>query len=306
MDDVAVNVENLSKKYGETIAVDNISFSVKEGEIFGFLGPNGAGKTTIIRMLLGLLDSTNGSISIGIASDYDIYNHSGYIPEQGGLYEYLTPVEYLDLFGRLFKLPETLRRTRINELLELFLLQDKSDSKISTLSKGMRRKLSIARALIHDPEILFLDEPTEGLDPEMAVIVRDLIASLTRDLKKTFIICTHNLREAEELCNRIAVIKKGSIIYQGNIEGLKTRAFPDHRYTFKLVEITPEVQRAIAELGYVAEIEAESISIVLNTIDPSVENPRIIDAIRDVNGQIISIEEDRNLEDAYLKIMEEN
>src|SRR5579862_1293305 len=206
-----IETENLTRRFGELVAVDTVTFRVNQGEIFGFLGPNGAGKTTTVRMLCCLISKTSGQARI---ADYEIGNKSdsmkirkmiGLVPDNVGLYDSLTAYENLDYYGKLYKVPETKRKENVERFLKLLGLWDKKDVLAGTFSKGMKQKLAIARALIHDPEILFMDEPTANLDPESAKTVREFILSLKKE-KKTIFLNTHNLDETQRICDRIGIL----------------------------------------------------------------------------------------------------
>jgi ABC-2 type transport system ATP-binding protein len=206
-----IETENLTKKFGNLTAVDNVTFKVDEGEIFGFLGPNGAGKTTTIRMLCCLISKTSGEARI---AGYDTGNDSdslkirkiiGFMPENIGLYGELSAYRNLNFYARLYDRTEPQRKESIERLLRLLGLWEKKDAAAGTFSKGMKQKLAIARALIHDPEVLFLDEPTANLDPEASKIVRDFLVEL-KEQKKTIFLNTHNLDEAQRICDRIAIL----------------------------------------------------------------------------------------------------
>jgi ABC-2 type transport system ATP-binding protein len=206
-----IDTENLTRKFGNLTAVDNLNLHVNEGEVFGFLGPNGAGKTKTIRMLCCLISKTSGTARI---ANYEVGNNAdalkirkiiGVVPDNVGLYEDLTAYENLDFFGKLYKCTENQRKDNIQHFLEMLGLWEKRNIAAGTSSKGMKQKLSIARALIHDPEILFMDEPTANLDPESAKTVRDFILQLKNE-KKTIFLNTHNLDEAQRICDRIAIL----------------------------------------------------------------------------------------------------
>ncbi len=216
---------NLTKKFGDTIAVDGLTFHVDEGEVFGFLGPNGAGKTTTVRMLCCLIARTSGEARI---AGYDVGNDSdslkirriiGLIPENVGLYDELSTYRNLDFYARLYDRTAQQRNESIERLLRLLGLWEKKDQPVGTFSKGMKQKVAIARALVHDPEILFLDEPTANLDPEAAKTVRDFILELKKE-KKTIFLNTHNLDEAQKLCDRIGILKT-HLLRTGTPEELK-------------------------------------------------------------------------------------
>ena len=205
-----IDAENLTKKFGELTAVDELTLHVEEGEIFGFLGPNGAGKTTTMRMLSCLISKTSGEARI---AGYDVNDKAdslkirkiiGLLPENVGLYDDLTAYKNLDFYGKLYECSETQRKQNIEHFLKLLGLWDKREVMVGTFSKGMKQKLAIARALIHDPEILFLDEPTANLDPESSKIVRDFILDLKKE-KRTIFLNTHNLDEAQRICDKIGI-----------------------------------------------------------------------------------------------------
>jgi len=196
-----IEVKNLTKKFGEITAVDSLTFQVPRGEVFGLLGPNGAGKTTTIRMLCCLISRTGGEARIGGyplgngANSLAIRKMIGLVPDNIGLYEELSARENLDYYGKLYECPEDDRKEKIEYFLKMMDLWEKRDQPVSDFSKGMKQKVAIARALIHDPKLLFFDEPTANLDPESAKVVRDFILKLKKD-GKTIFINTHNLAEA--------------------------------------------------------------------------------------------------------------
>ena len=211
----AIEVSNLSKYWNQTKAVDNITFQVKKGEIFGFLGPNGAGKTTTIKMLVGLTKPTSGSAKV---AGYNIVNdirlvkqRIGVVPERSNLYDELTIVENLRFVSKIYHIPAQIRETRIKELLELFQLTEHKKKLFSKLSGGLKRRVVLAAALIHSPEILFLDEPTTGLDIMSARVLRELILDLSKH-GVTIFLTTHYIEEAGVLCDRIALLVNGKIV----------------------------------------------------------------------------------------------
>ncbi len=221
----AVQVEELTKKFGNFTAVDHVSFSVKAGEIFGFLGPNGAGKTTTINMLCTLMQPTEGKATVG---GYDVVREAdevrkkiGVVTEKLIMYDHLTVLENLKFFGKLYDVPDHELNKRAEELVKLIDLWDWRNSKVGSFSSGMRQRLNFARALIHNPKILFLDEPTVGLDPATARNIREIIAKLNRD-GCTIILTTHQMEVADELSHRISIIDNGKIIALDTPENLKT------------------------------------------------------------------------------------
>ncbi|MFX1309690.1 MAG: ABC transporter ATP-binding protein [Promethearchaeota archaeon] len=215
----AIRTQNLSKNFGDILAVDKLTLNIPYGKTYGLLGPNGAGKTTTVRMLNAIISKTSGNASVG---GYDIVNESkrvkmicGFLPESPGLYSKLTAKEFLEFIGELYYLPRDVIFARINELIELFNLEGRENDLLESYSRGMKQKVCLCAALIQDPEILFLDEPTSNLDPAAARMVKDLISQLAKKADKTIFICTHLLDTAEELCDVIGIIVNGEIKIEG-------------------------------------------------------------------------------------------
>jgi len=224
---IAIKVENLTKKFNELVAVDSISFEIKSGEIFGLLGPNGAGKTTTISMLSTMLKPTSGS---ALVNDFDILGSQdnvrksiGVVFQDPSLDEELTAYENMDFHGRLYRIPKKIRQKKSIELLKLVELEDRKDSLVKTFSGGMRRRLEIARGLLHEPKILFLDEPTLGLDPQTRNRLWEYIEKLNKDKGITIILTTHYMEEADKLCGNVAIIDHGKIIALDSPENLKQK-----------------------------------------------------------------------------------
>jgi ABC-2 type transport system ATP-binding protein len=222
---IALHIQNLTRRFNDLIAVDNISFDIEQGEIFGLLGPNGAGKTTTLSMLSTMLPPTSGSATvngINIEKDPDGVRKSiGIVFQDQSLDEELTAWENMDFHGRLYRIPAGIRKQRIDELLKLVELFDRKDDIVKTFSGGMRRRLEIARGLLHHPSVLFLDEPTLGLDPQTRNHLWIYIATLAKENGITIILTTHYMDEADRLCNRIAIIDHGKIIAIDTPKNLK-------------------------------------------------------------------------------------
>lgn len=222
---ITVAVENLTKKFGDLVAVDHVSFEIEEGEIFGLLGPNGAGKTTTLSMLSTMLRPDSGRAEIDghdIVKDEDGVRKSiGIVFQDQSLDDELTAWENMDFHGRLYRIPKKIRLERTNELLNLVGLEERKDDLVKTYSGGMRRRLEIARGLLHRPKVLFLDEPTLGLDPQTRNYLWEYIEKLSGEMKITVIITTHYMDEADRLCGRVGIIDKGRIIALDTPENLK-------------------------------------------------------------------------------------
>ena len=222
---VALHIENLTRRFNNLVAVDNISFDIEQGEIFGLLGPNGAGKTTTLSMLSTMLKPTSGTATVnGIDIEHDedgVRKSIGIVFQDQSLDEELTAWENMDFHGRLYRIPADIRKQRITELLRLVELDDRRNDIVKTFSGGMRRRLEIARGLLHHPVVLFLDEPTLGLDPQTRNHLWQYIATLAREKGITIILTTHYMDEADRLCNRIAIIDHGKIIALDTPKNLK-------------------------------------------------------------------------------------
>jgi ABC-2 type transport system ATP-binding protein len=227
--EVMININSLSKSFGKIQALDDLNLEIKRGELLGIIGPNGAGKTTAIRMICCILKPDLGDILVKGKSIHQdpilIKSMIGYLPEEPNLYERFKAKDLLKYFAELYGVPKENINDRINELLELVGMTDRSDDRINTFSKGLRQRISVARALVHDPEIIIFDEPTMGLDPATANSIRNFIRKLKG--QKTMILCTHYMEEADLLCDRVAILNKGKIMDVGTPEYLKSKIHGD-------------------------------------------------------------------------------
>jgi ABC-2 type transport system ATP-binding protein len=302
----AIEVENLTKHYGQLVAVDHINFQVHQGEVFGFLGPNGAGKTTTQRMLATLLEPTDGRIAIfghDLARDaYPVKRQMGLVPEESNVYTELTAWDNLLFTARLYRVPRVDRDRVAQELLEAFGLWEKRDVKADSFSKGMRRRLSIAMALIHRPSLLFLDEPTPGLDAQSARAIRDLIRQLNAEGTTVFL-TTHQIEEANLLCDRVAIIDHGHIAAIDTPERLKA-AFR----RVQSVEVALEPDGAahgerLAALPGVTTAVKMGDKRRLYTEDPSALLPLVMTYAQDRGLRVVSLNTlGPSLEDVFLEI----
>jgi ABC-2 type transport system ATP-binding protein len=223
----AVELKDVTKRYNEIVAVNNLNLSIGTGEIFGLLGPNGSGKSTTLKMLLGLVPSDFGSITV---LGLDVQKHSvevkklvGYVPEAANIYEFLTGIEYLDFIADIYGVPTAEKKQRINEYLKALQLEGREGDMINSYSDGMRKKISLISAFLHKPKLLLLDEPLNALDPRSARIVKDFLHSL-KGQGVTTIMSTHVLEIAEAICDRIAIMYQGNILALGNMEELRQKA----------------------------------------------------------------------------------
>jgi len=236
--DLMLRVENLSRKFGELTAVAGLSFAVRRGEIFGFLGPNGAGKTTTIKMMCGLLQPHGGVIEIAgrkmRGGDWKGLRCIGVCPQNIVIWEAMTCFEQLEFMGRMYDLERRRAGEKANELLAAFALTEKRNKLGKTLSGGMQRRLNIALALVHEPELLFLDEPQAGLDPQSRVLVRDYIKSLAG--KVTIVLTTHDMEEAEKMSDRVCIIDHGRLLMLDSVAGIKNRLGQGDLFEIKIAE----------------------------------------------------------------------
>ena len=295
--------ENLTKKFNNFLAVDQVSLSVNAGEVLALLGPNGAGKTTTLRMLTSVLRPSMGWAKV---AGYDVVSQSaqvraavGILTEQHGLYGRMTADEYLEFFGQVYQMNATQRRKRSEELLVQYSLIGERKRKIGEYSKGMRQKLALARALLHDPPVLLMDEPTSAMDPESARLVRDAIQGL-RSAQRAIIICTHNLAEAEELADKIAIIDRGRIIISGGTEDLKTQLLGPPQFELRLGATIEGRQLSLPEEITLTDQGMDWLRY--QTMNPKMDNPLVIEAMVRQNLPVTGLSEvPRSLEKVYLQ-----
>ena len=284
-----IEVENLAKYYGEFLAVDHISFRVKKDEIFGFLGPNGAGKTTTIRMLTGILEPSEGRIRIfGLDARKDILRikeNIGVVPEMANPYIDLTAMQNLSLVGRLYGMRKGEIKERSEELLHLFGIYERRDKKVRSFSKGLRQRLSLAMTLLPDPELLFLDELTSGLDVMSARLIKKIIREENRR-GKTIFMSTHNMNDANELCNRIAIINHGKIVAIDTPERIKSMGKKQIIVEVSLEPLEPELLKK-----YMGDekIEVSGDKIIVHTTSPDDTIKKIVHQAEQQNLKIVSL-----------------
>jgi ABC-2 type transport system ATP-binding protein len=300
-----ITAHGLTRRFGELIAVDRLDLEVRKGEVFGFLGPNGAGKTTTVRMLAALIAPTAGSATVAGqrlgAANREIRRRVGVLTETPGLYRRLSARDNLIFFAKLYRVADPAGQAE--RYLRLFELWDRRDAAAGSLSKGMRQKLAIARALLHEPEVLFLDEPTASLDPESARTVRDLIESL-RSEERTIFLCTHNLDEADRLCDRVALFHQ-RLIKVGEPARLREEMY-GRRTVVHLVDPRPGIEDAL-DLPFVKGIERVDDALVVSLTDPDRENPLLVERLVELGVGVRYVNELRmSLEDLYLDLMEDD
>jgi ABC-2 type transport system ATP-binding protein len=300
-----IETENLTKKFGDAIAVEGLTLRVNDGEVFGFLGPNGAGKTTTMRMLTCLISKTSGEATvdgyeIGSAHSISIRKIVGVLPESVGLFDDLSAYKNLDFYGRLYECTEEQRRTRIERFLTMLGLWEKRDLAVGTFSKGMKQKIAVARALIHEPKVVFLDEPTANLDPEACKTIRDFILEMKRE-KRTVVLNTHNLDEAQRVCDRIGVMKT-RLLKVGRPEEMK-ESLGGKKTVVRLERLTDAIVASVKRLALGSVVVGDS-DLTIEVKDPDRENADIVEAIVAAGGRIRYVDDlSPTLEDVYLKLV---
>ena len=302
-------VKNLTKTFGDFVAVDNISFDVKTGEIFGLLGPNGAGKSTTIRMLSTLTRPSKGTAIIGdfnvVKQDNEVRKMIGIVSEKMIMYNRLTAKENLWFFGNLFGMPKEELNNRIDELLELVQLTKWKKAQVGTFSTGMKQKMNIIRALLNMPQVLFLDEPTLGLDPQSTVEIREFVRELNREHNTTILITTHMMGEADLLCDRIGIIDHGKIVALDTSTNLKNTLSGANTtiLTLEISNLTPDLLATVRDLKCVETVSQENSSHMKIHAHGNDAFDSIIDAVRAKNGNIVSMQNIQpTLEDVFLHI----
>ncbi|MCX6099920.1 MAG: ABC transporter ATP-binding protein [Candidatus Bipolaricaulota bacterium] len=302
----AVSAECLTKRFGTRLAVEELTFDVAAGEILGLLGPNGAGKTTTLRMLAGLIAASSGTASVDgldpAAQPERVHESIGFLTESPGFYERLSAERNLVYFAGFYEGVDPCAAARRG--LERLGLADRAADRVGTFSKGMKQRLALARVLLHNPRILFLDEPTAGLDPEAARDLRKLIGTLRHE-GCTVLVSTHNLAEAEGLCDCIAVIRT-RLVALDSPRVLRDRQF-ERRLRVRLASVTDEWLAMLRALPFVRSVEVENgAALTIILAEPDHDRPRLVARIVEMGGEVLEVREDeRSLEDVYLSLIGE-
>jgi ABC-2 type transport system ATP-binding protein len=294
--------EDLTKHFGQFVAVDGVNLDVRAGQVLALLGPNGAGKTTTVRMLTSILRPTRGAARV---AGYDIVQQAekvrsavGVLTEHHGLYSRMNAGEYLDFYGQLYGVDRSTARQRSESLMEQFGLSPARKKRLGEYSKGMRQKLALIRALLHNPPVLLLDEPTSAMDPESARVVRDAIGML-RTSERTIVLCTHNLSEAEELADQVAIIRHGKIFLQGTLESLKQQLLGPVEYEARFACAVNG--RSMDLPAGVTLINRGSNWLRFRIEQPETNNPELLRYLLDSSMPVLSFQiVPRTLEQAYL------
>lgn len=302
-----IQVEGLTKRYGQRVAIENLTFHAERGEIVGFLGPNGAGKTTTMRILTGYMPASEGK---AVVAGYDVFTHSlearkrtGYVPESVPLYTDMTVWQFLDYMAELRHVPN--RDDRVEEVMDAVHITDRADSIIGRLSKGLRQRVGLAQSLLHKPEVLILDEPTIGLDPAQVKDVRELIRELGKE--RTVMLSTHILSEAQTLCNRVLIINKGKIIAEDSPDKLRTRLSGGDRLGMKVVGDGAGLSEALNTVhGVTAVRMVRDGEIEIETVPGGNIRPELAKTVVNGGWGLLEMKSlGMSLEDIYLQLIQD-
>ena len=301
-----VDIQRLTVFYGKQLAVNNLSLTIPRGEVFGFIGPNGAGKTTTIKVLATLLKPSFGSVRVmGIdvtASPQKVRRNIGYVPDSFGVYEDLSVVEYLHFFAAAYRIEREKRAGTVMDVLALTDLSDKAGSQVDALSRGMKQRLGIARILLHDPQLLLLDEPASGLDPRARIEMMAILQELQR-LGKTIIISSHILSELQTLCNRVAIIEKGRLIYSGPVQGVRDQVSQGRVIWVRVSSDQTQAIDLLKARKEVAEVSAADGEIKVTLAGPDIEHSIIADILVHGGAKLIELREDEiGLEEVFMRV----
>ncbi len=303
-----IEIEGLVKEFNGRRVLHDVTFHVRRGEVFGLLGPNGAGKTTTIRILLGLLEPTSGrALVLGgrLSESRELRSRVGVALEGDGLFSQLTAYENLEFYARVYGLKSTVERDkRIREVLELVGLYEARDVRVGYFSRGMRRRLALARALIHGPDVLFLDEPTLGLDVEGQALVRGLVTKLSREEGVTVLYTSHDLNEVERVCSRVALLVGGRIVASGTVESLVSEfSKPLVEVYFTSIGEALKATKYVRGLNYVVECWCNGKSVTI-LVDGNSDIPKLVDGLVRSGFKVIEARRvKRSLEEVYLELV---
>ncbi len=302
--DVVLRVEGVVKKYGDKIAVNDVSLSVQRGEIYGLLGPNGAGKTTLMSIIAGILDPTEGRVEVlgGDPHDREIRARIGYCPQESVVYDNLTGLENLMFYAGLYGLSGSRAKQKSEELIRFVGLEEYAKDLVKTYSGGMKKRLNFAIALVGDPDLILLDEPTTGMDPRVRRSVWELIERL-RKAGKTIILATHYMEEADELSNRVAIMNLGRKVVEGTPEELKKKYGPKAVVSVELVKVTQDIIESIKLYALEGRVVVEGNVLRVHVEDPDEASPKIVSELVKRGYKLNMLKIDRpTLEDVFLRL----
>ncbi len=302
----AVQTIGLTRTFGSLTALNALDMTVLRGDLFGFIGSNGAGKTTTLRILATFLTPSSGTAQIighDVVRDADAVRHViGYMPDFFGVYKDMEVTEYLDFFGACYKIPTAQREKTVNDVLELVGLSEKKGALIGALSRGMQQRLGLARVLIHDPQLLLLDEPASGLDPRARIEVMAILQELQR-MGKTIIISSHILSELQTLCNRVAIIERGQLIYSGPVQGVREQMSTGRVVWVKVSSDRDQAIELLRGHPSVAEVTAVDSQIKVTLVNHDIDHSIVAERLVQGGARLIALREDEmGLEEVFLRV----
>ena len=306
--DPLVTIENLRIAYGKTEAVRGLNFTIARGEVYGFIGPNGAGKTSTIKVLATLLRPTSGRVTVAgldvVREPHAVRRKIGYMPDFFGVYDDLTAGEYLHFFAAAYKIETARRKALIADVLALTDLTAKHDSPVDALSRGMKQRLGLARVLLHDPDLLLLDEPASGLDPRARIEMRELLKEL-QSMGKTIIVSSHILHELAQFCSHIGIIEAGQMVANGSLAEIYRTLSLRRTVHIQLANQTPELAAKIRALAHVESVDEQPDRLAVQIREDECAVEDLLDAIHALGGRIRMFQPDAmDMETAFMKLTE--
>ena len=303
-----VDIQGLSVSYGRQVAVRNLSLTIPAGEVFGFIGPNGAGKTTTIKVLATLLKPTAGSVrvlGVGVVqSPQEVRRHIGYVPDSFGVYEDLTVTEYLHFFAAAYRIDREKRAGAVKDVLALTDLSEKAPSQVDALSRGMKQRLSIARVLLHDPQLLLLDEPASGLDPRARIELRELLKELQR-MGKTILVSSHILHELSQFCTRIGIIEAGQLVAEGSLSDIYRKLDLKRTVHVQISNLAPLLIEAMLRVPGVTSVEELPDRVAIRVREDELAMEDLLDALHGLGARVRMFQpEAMDMETAFMKLTE--
>ncbi len=301
-----LEIDHLTKRYGPLVAVDDLSFSLERGDIMGFVGPNGAGKTTTIKVAATLLEPTSGTVRIGgrdvVQEPVEVRGLIGYMPDFFGVYDDLKVWEYLDFFATAYRMPKPDRARAVDEVLELTDLSGKRDAYVESLSRGMKQRLCLAKTLLHDPEVLILDEPASGLDPRARIEVKEILKDL-RHMGKTILISSHILPELADFCNKVAVLEMGRLMVAGSVEEITLATQQTREFVVRVLERQDEALQAVQAIPGVAAGRLRNGEISIEYHGGIGEEHALVTALVEGGFRVLEFTPQKmDLEDVFMKV----
>lgn len=303
-----LSIKNLEKSYGSFKALNGVNLEIEKGDIFGFIGPNGAGKSTTMKIVAGLLSADSGEVYLdnidALKNNRKLKEKIGYMPDFFGVYDNITAIEYLEFYASIYGIVGEEARSLGMDLLDLVNLKDKHDSYVDGLSRGMKQRLCLARCLVHNPELLILDEPASGMDPKSRYEMKSILKNL-KSMGKTIIVSSHILSELGEICNKIGIIKNGSLVCQGTVEEVTLMASGSAPVTIQVLDSAEKAVEIMRELPFVKSISLDENKIVTNIVGGDKEASNLLKTLVNRDIPVTSFTKSvGNLEDVFMQITE--